>query len=324
MKRCLPYLRPRPTAPPAHPPVDRDAGLDVPRRGHGRGRRLDARERADPDRRRPRRQPVGPAVDRRRLRADARRLAPAGRRARRPLRPPRRARSSGSRSSAVPPACRRFAGSSGQLIAYRAAMGIGAALIMPGTLSTITSIFPPEERAKAVGIWAGFAGAGGTLGILVVGRAARRLLLGLDRSSSSPASPPSLFAAVVLVVPRREATERVGLDPLGSVLSAVGIGALVLGIIEGPDAGWTDPLTLVALLGGVALLAAFVLAELRTARAAARPRLFSTAASPPARPRCSCSSSPCSGSSSCRCSSCSSCSATAPSRPRVALLPMAW
>ena len=48
-------------------------------------------------------------------------------------------------------------------------MGIGAALIMPGTLSTITSVFPPEERAKAVGIWAGFAGTGGTLGLLASG-----------------------------------------------------------------------------------------------------------------------------------------------------------
>ena len=55
------------------------------------------------------------------------------------------------------------------LIALRALTGLGAALLMPGTLSTITSVFPPEERAKAVGIWAGFAGAGGTLGMLVSG-----------------------------------------------------------------------------------------------------------------------------------------------------------
>ena len=64
---------------------------------------------------------------------------------------------------------RAVADSAGQLIALRALMGIGAALIMPGTLSTITSVFPPEERAKAVGIWAGFAGAGGTLGMLASG-----------------------------------------------------------------------------------------------------------------------------------------------------------
>src|SRR5439155_19572035 len=61
------------------------------------------------------------------------------------------------------------ASSPGQLIALRAVMGIGAALLMPGTLSTITSVFPQEERAKAVGIWAGFATAGGTLGILASG-----------------------------------------------------------------------------------------------------------------------------------------------------------
>src|SRR5262245_22296991 len=62
-----------------------------------------------------------------------------------------------------------FATSPSQLIVFRAVMGIGAALLMPGTLSTITSVFPPEERARAVGIWAGFASAGGTIGILLSG-----------------------------------------------------------------------------------------------------------------------------------------------------------
>jgi MFS family permease len=53
-----------------------------------------------------------------------------------------------------------------QLLACRAAAGVGAALIMPGTLSTITSVFPPGQRARAVGIWSGFAMAGGTIGLL--------------------------------------------------------------------------------------------------------------------------------------------------------------
>ena len=124
-------------------------------------------------------------------------------------------------------------------------MGIGAALIMPGTLSTITSVFPPEERAKAVGIWAGFAGTGGTLGILVSGALLEAVLRGA-RSSSSPPCSPSL--ALVGVVARRavhqvRASTSVSI-PLGSVLSAVGIGLLVLGIIEGPEQGWTSPLTL--------------------------------------------------------------------------------
>ena len=61
------------------------------------------------------------------------------------------------------------AGSANSLIAARVVAGLGAAFIMPGTLSTITSVFPPEGRARAVGIWAGFAGAGGTIGLLMSG-----------------------------------------------------------------------------------------------------------------------------------------------------------
>lgn len=166
-----------------------------------------------------------------------------------------------------------FATSPGQLIGYRALMGIGAALIMPGTLSTITSIFPQEERAKAVGIWAGFAGAGGTLGILVSGALLEGFYWG---STFLVIAGLALFllVSVVLVVPSTRSEERVALDPVGSVLSALGIGALVLGIIEGPERGWTDPVTLVALVGGVALLTAFVAAELRVRTPMLDPRLF--------------------------------------------------
>src|SRR6266536_2871201 len=53
-----------------------------------------------------------------------------------------------------------------QLLAFRVLMGVGAAFIMPGTLSTITSVFPADQRARAVGIWSGFAMGGGTLGML--------------------------------------------------------------------------------------------------------------------------------------------------------------
>ncbi len=62
-----------------------------------------------------------------------------------------------------------FSGSAGHLIATRALMGAAAAFIMPATLSILTNVFPPHERAKAIGIWAGFAGAGGALGPLVGG-----------------------------------------------------------------------------------------------------------------------------------------------------------
>src|SRR5436190_17847171 len=56
-----------------------------------------------------------------------------------------------------------------QVIAGRGVMGIGAALVMPATLSIITTIFPPEERGRAIAVWAGFAGAGGAIGPIVSG-----------------------------------------------------------------------------------------------------------------------------------------------------------
>jgi EmrB/QacA subfamily drug resistance transporter len=160
-----------------------------------------------------------------------------------------------------------------QLIVLRGLMGIGAALVMPGTLSTITSIFPEEERAKAVGIWAGFAGVGGTLGLLASGA----LLETFSWPSVFVATAALAFvlvAGVVAVVPTSVSTHHVGLDPLGTVLSAAGIGALVFGIIEGPEQGWTDPVTLGTLIGGVALIVAFVFAELRSKSPLLDPRFF--------------------------------------------------
>ena len=84
----------------------------------------------------------------------------------------------------------------------------------------------------------------------------------------SPSSP------CVAVVPTSRSDEHVGLDPVGTVLSALGIGALVLGIIEGPIRGWTEPLTLGALVAGAVLAVAFVRWELRTEHPLLDPRLF--------------------------------------------------
>jgi EmrB/QacA subfamily drug resistance transporter len=159
------------------------------------------------------------------------------------------------------------------LIAARAITGIGGALIMPGTLSTITSVFPAEERARAVGIWAGFAGAGGTLGMLGAG-----WMLDVFAWPSifyaTAAVAVVTFAAIVAFVPTSRATEHVSLDPLGALLSAAGIGALVLGIIESPNRGWIDALTMTSIAVGVGLLAAFVRWELRTDHPLLDPRLF--------------------------------------------------
>jgi EmrB/QacA subfamily drug resistance transporter len=165
------------------------------------------------------------------------------------------------------------ADSGGQLIVFRALTGIGGALIMPGTLSTITSVFPAEERARAVGIWAGFAAAGGTLGMLAAG-----WLLGFTSWSAifvlTAIVSAITFVVVLAVVPSSRSAEHVGLDPLGAVLSALSIGSLVLGIIEGPMRGWSHPLTVTALIAGIVLGVAFVRWELRTPHPLLDPRLF--------------------------------------------------
>jgi EmrB/QacA subfamily drug resistance transporter len=148
------------------------------------------------------------------------------------------------------------------LLLARIAAGIGAAMIMPVTLSVITSSFPPEQRARAVGIWSGFAGAGGILGLFVSSF--------LIDQFTWPwlFAMPVAFAAISLVMTlrsvgnSREHTEG-RFDTIGSVLSAVAIGGLVLGIHEGPEKGWTDALTLVGLIAGIVALLGFVAWELR-------------------------------------------------------------
>jgi EmrB/QacA subfamily drug resistance transporter len=166
-----------------------------------------------------------------------------------------------------------LAGSGVALIGARAVTGIGGALVMPGTLSTITSVFPPDERARAVGIWAGFAGAGGTLGMLGAG-----WLLGAFAWHSifyaTAAIAIVTFLAILVFVPSTRAGRHIGLDPLGAVLSAAGVGGLVLGIIESPNRGWLDPLTITSVAVGAMLLAGFVWWELQADHPLLDPRLF--------------------------------------------------
>jgi EmrB/QacA subfamily drug resistance transporter len=155
-----------------------------------------------------------------------------------------------------------FSASSGQLIALRAVMGIGAALIMPATLSILTNVFPPHERAKAIAIWAGLAGAGAAVGPVASGFLLEHFWWGSVFLVNVPLVLAALIAGRVLV-PNSQDPHAEPLDPRGAVLSMVGLGGLLYGIIEGPSHGWTSPATLGPLLGGVAVLAAFAAWELR-------------------------------------------------------------
>jgi EmrB/QacA subfamily drug resistance transporter len=157
-----------------------------------------------------------------------------------------------------------FASSSGQLIALRAVMGIGAALIMPATLSILTNVFPPHERAKAIAIWAGLAGAGAAIGPVASGFLLEHFWWG----SVFLVNVPLVLAALIggrVLVPTSKSQNAEPLDPFGAALSMVGLCGVLYGIIEGPTHGWMAPATLGPLLSGLAVLVVFGLWELRTA-----------------------------------------------------------
>jgi EmrB/QacA subfamily drug resistance transporter len=151
------------------------------------------------------------------------------------------------------------------LITGRVVMGLGAACIMPATLSLITNIFTePRERAKAIGIWAGVASIGVGLGPILGGVLIGRFWWG----SVFLVNVPVVIAALVLgrfLLPESYDTSSPRLDPFGSVLSIVGLVALLWAIIEAPSHGWTSSEVLVAFVLAVLVLGGFATWELRCA-----------------------------------------------------------
>jgi EmrB/QacA subfamily drug resistance transporter len=155
------------------------------------------------------------------------------------------------------------ADSAGQVIAVRALMGVGAALIMPATLSIIANVFPPAERGKAIGIWAALAAIGIGLGPLTGGL----LLEWFDWSAVFLVNVPFALAALVLgirFVPESRDPRPGSFDLTGAALSTAGFSVLVYAVIEAPDEGWLSGITLSLLAISAVLLAAFVWWERRT------------------------------------------------------------
>jgi EmrB/QacA subfamily drug resistance transporter len=149
-----------------------------------------------------------------------------------------------------------------QLIACRALMGACAAFIMPSTLSILVNVFPPEERAKAIAIWAGVTGAAGAVGPVASGWLLGHFWFG----SVFLVNVPFIVAALVLgmfLVPKSKDPEHGALDPVGAILSVVGISSLVYGLIQAPDKGWASTPTLTAFAIAAVVIVAFVIWELR-------------------------------------------------------------
>ena len=169
--------------------------------------------------------------------------------------------------------CAAFAQSAGALISCRVGMGIGAAMIMPGTLSTITAVFPPSKRGRAVSIWAGFASSGAILGLLTCGLILEWASWRATFVITALLSAVTFVAAFVLA-PNTSDPDDAGSDPCGALLSATGIGALIYGIISGAENGWTTPHALAGLAVATAALAAFVRWERTTSNPMLDVRLF--------------------------------------------------
>lgn len=159
------------------------------------------------------------------------------------------------------------------LILARAAAGVGAALIMPATLSILTTAFPPEERARAVGTWAGMAGGGAVLGLLLSGGlleiADWRWVFGANALWAAAA-----VAIAAVWAPESRDRDTAAIDPVGAILSAGGLSAVVYATIEGPHRGWTDGLVVGGYALGLMALAGFVGWELSRTRPLLDPQLL--------------------------------------------------
>src|SRR6202167_2853386 len=166
------------------------------------------------------------------------------------------------------------AGSAHGLIAARVVMGLGAAFVMPATLSILNSVFPVAERPQAIAAWSAVAGVGIVLGPTLGGALLSHFAWGSVFLVNIPLVAIALVG-VSRVVPESRASGVKRLDVVGTVLAASGLFALVDAIIEAATRGWTSGFTLAEAGHGLALLACFVAFELRSHHPLIDLRIFS-------------------------------------------------
>jgi EmrB/QacA subfamily drug resistance transporter len=165
-----------------------------------------------------------------------------------------------------------MAPTAGALIAARAFQGAGAAAILPLSLTLLAGAVPPARRAMAIGLWGAVSGLGVALGPVIGGA----VVDGISWEAIFWLNVPVAAVAVPLVL--RALPESTGrrqtLDVLGLLLAGAGVVALVWAIVRGNDDGWTSAPVLAGLVGGTALLVAFVVREARTDHPLVPLRLF--------------------------------------------------
>ncbi len=153
--------------------------------------------------------------------------------------------------------------SAAQLIAARAAMGVGAALVFPATLAILTNVFTdPVERAKAIGVWSAVSGLAVALGPLTGGWLLEHFAWGSIFLVNLPVVAVALVAGQQLI-PKTRDPDAGRLDPNGVILSIAAILLLVYTVIEAPKHGWGHPLTIGGFAASVVLVLVFIRWELR-------------------------------------------------------------
>lgn len=161
-----------------------------------------------------------------------------------------------------------------QLIGARALMGIGAAAVMPATLSIISNVFDPRERARAIGIWSGAVGLAIAIGPILAGFLLEHFWWGSVFLINVPIVALGLLAIVALVPESRDPNPG-RVDVVGVLLSIVGLVSLVYGIVSGGDSGdWAAPKVWGTITLGAVILVAFVAYERRSTHPALDVRLF--------------------------------------------------
>ncbi|MGN9791539.1 MFS transporter [Streptomyces sp. OZ13] len=155
-----------------------------------------------------------------------------------------------------------LAQTSGQLIAARAGMGVGGALLMTTTLAVVVQVFDDKERVKAIALWSTVSSLGFAAGPLIGGVMLEHFWWGAIFLINIPVAVIGL-AAVLVMVPESKNPQGDRPDLLGAVLSTIGMTAVVYAIISGPDHGWTSTQVLASAALGALFLGAFVVWELR-------------------------------------------------------------
>jgi EmrB/QacA subfamily drug resistance transporter len=162
------------------------------------------------------------------------------------------------------------------LIGSRAIQGIGAALMMPATLSIITHAFPAAERGKAIGTWAGVSALALSIGPVIGGFLTEYVSWRAIFFINLPVAVGAVIATVFAVTESRDETVDRRVDYPGVIALTASLTAIILGLIEGNSWGWGSPQILSLLAGGAIGLAIFVAIELRVAAPMVEFALFRT------------------------------------------------